>query len=260
MGWSAGMGLGKDGRGRTDHVKQVRKKDNAGIGSKAGTRDEAFKASQELFNDVLARLSGGGGDGGGDAGGEAAGASKLGSAATNVRGVLARRQMSRRFCRSQNGDGGGVLASGGMASGNMASAAAMDEIFGRKSGGVGAGSSAEADGDAAADKEGYEKRKASELTSKMAEIESAISAGGYKLQRVQHANELATADRRRELVALTEETDGLRVKFEQLRADVKVLFEDKARLKKELVGAQAEAKDVEATVKKYRKASASLIA
>ena len=97
MGWTHGQGLGKDGKGCTDAVKQFRKKDNAGIGSKAGTRDEAFKASQELFNDVLARLAGGSTDPG-DVVEESA---KLGSAAQSVKGVLARRQMARRFCRSQ---------------------------------------------------------------------------------------------------------------------------------------------------------------
>ena len=64
MGWSEGQGLGKDGTGRIVAVKQTMKKDNRGIGAKADTRDEAFRASQDLFNDVLARLSGAGTDGG----------------------------------------------------------------------------------------------------------------------------------------------------------------------------------------------------
>ena len=103
-------------------------------------------------------------------------------------------------------------------------------------------------------------RKASELTSKMAEIESAISASGYKLQRVTHQNELATADRRRELEALTGEVGKLQTKFEQARDDVKVLYTDKAKLHKQLVSAQAEAADVEACVSQYRKSVAQLIA
>ena len=76
MGWSEGQGLGKDGNGRTVAVKQTRKKDNAGIGSKKDTRDEAFRASQDLFNDVLSRLSGAGSDG-------AVGASPAGDAGGN---------------------------------------------------------------------------------------------------------------------------------------------------------------------------------
>jgi len=131
MGWENGQGLGKDGRGRTDAVKQFRKKDNAGIGAKAGTRDEAFKASQELFNDVLSRLAVG-------PGADAATASEqsvkaLGTAASDVKGVMARRQLSRRFCRAQQSElkGTGVVARGGMAKGDMASGSAMDEIFGR---------------------------------------------------------------------------------------------------------------------------------
>ena len=51
-GRSDGQGLGKKGQGNTALVKQFRKKDNAGIGGNAGTRDEAFRASQDLFNDV----------------------------------------------------------------------------------------------------------------------------------------------------------------------------------------------------------------
>ena len=103
-------------------------------------------------------------------------------------------------------------------------------------------------------------RKASELTSKMAEIESAISASGYKLQRVTHQNELATADRRRELDALRAETGTLKGKFEQVRDDVKVLYTDKAKLNQQLLSAQAEAADVAACVTQYRRSVANLIA
>ena len=60
MGWEQGQGLGKTGQGSTAAIKQRLKKDNAGIGAKANTRDEAFVASQDLFSDVLARLNGGG--------------------------------------------------------------------------------------------------------------------------------------------------------------------------------------------------------
>ena len=143
MGWAMGQGLGKDGNGRTDHVKQFRKKDNSGIGAKAGTRDEAFKASQELFNDVLSRLSVGGGGGGAADAGESEGAT-LGTAAKSVRGVMARRQMTRRFCRAAPGEAA-IAAVGNMAVGHMAGAASMDEIFGRKSGGAGASKDDETD-------------------------------------------------------------------------------------------------------------------
>lgn len=103
-------------------------------------------------------------------------------------------------------------------------------------------------------------RKASELTSKMTEIEAAINAGSYKLQRVNHTNELATADRRRELEALEAEAQGLQRKFEQVRNDVRTLYGDKARLHRQLQNAQAEAADVEATVSQYRKSVANLLA
>ena len=108
--------------------------------------------------------------------------------------------------------------------------------------------------------QGTVQRKASELTSKMAEIESAISASGYKLQRVRHTNELATADRRRELEALTAERDSLKAKFERVRGDVRVLYEDKARLHRQLASAQSEADDAEATAVQYRRSVANLIA
>ena len=42
-------------------------------------------------------------------------------------------------------------------------------------------------------------RKASELKSRMADVESGISANEHKLQRTLHGNELATADKRRDL-------------------------------------------------------------
>ena len=98
MGWDQGQGLGKDGNGRTTAVKQFRKKDNAGIGSASGTRDEAYRASQDLFNDVLSRLSGGG-DG-------EDGSKELGSGAGTVKGMVAKRQLTRRFVRGGGGAGG----------------------------------------------------------------------------------------------------------------------------------------------------------
>jgi len=103
-------------------------------------------------------------------------------------------------------------------------------------------------------------RKASELTSKMAEIEASITAGGYKLQRVLHANELGTADRRRELVGLQAEVDALKQQFERMRDDVRVLYTDKTALHSQLASAQKEAADAEQTVANYRKSAANLLA
>ena len=138
MGWSAGQGLGKEGQGKTALVKQFRKTDNAGVGGQGGTRDQAFLASQDLFNDVLSRLNGG------DAGAPAAGGqSDFGAGAETVSGHLAKRQMSRRFCRGQNGEKVGTA----MKDTRNYGAAAMDEIFGRKRGATAAASAEEAGDD-----------------------------------------------------------------------------------------------------------------
>ena len=129
MGWNQGQGLGKDGQGRVDAVKQRQKKDNAGIGSNANTRDEAFRASQELFNDVLSRLSGGGGGSDLAVGNQGDDKAKLGSAATSVKGVLARNQMSRRFCRASSSADRSAAINGilGKASGSKDGKEAADE-------------------------------------------------------------------------------------------------------------------------------------
>ena len=94
MGWQDGQGLGKAGQGNTSLVKQFRKKDNAGVGGNAATRDDAFRASQDLFAGVLARLNGGGEEASG------ATAPSLGSAANSIKGHLAAGQLSRRFTRA----------------------------------------------------------------------------------------------------------------------------------------------------------------
>ena len=103
MGWEQGQGLGKAGSGRITVVKSLRKKDNAGIGATAATRDSAFLASQDLFNSVLSRLGDGGGDsGGGGAGAAGSGAEPaLGEAATTVKGMVAKRQLTTRFRRAK---------------------------------------------------------------------------------------------------------------------------------------------------------------
>lgn len=126
MGWSQGTGLGKDGQGRVEAVKQRRKQDNAGIGSTANTRDEAFRASQDLFNDVLARLSG---KAGADDDEASAGTKSLGSAATTISGAMASRNMSRRFCRSK-GYLSSVQGEGGMNGIIVQQKAAADEAKG----------------------------------------------------------------------------------------------------------------------------------
>ena len=58
-------------------------------------------------------------------------------------------------------------------------------------------------------------RKSSELSGKMAEAEASIAAAGHKLQRVEHANEMATADLRRDNEVLTDEARVLASRFEQ---------------------------------------------
>ena len=92
MGWDAGQGLGKNGQGMATAVKQIRKQDNRGIGATAATRDEAFKASQDLFNGVLARLNGKGDD--------ASAAGGLGGSETTIKGSIAKRQLAYQLVRA----------------------------------------------------------------------------------------------------------------------------------------------------------------
>ena len=125
MGWENGQGLGKQGQGNTSLVKQFRKNDNAGIGGNSGTRDDAFRASQDLFSSVLARLNGGGDE----PASSGASAPSLGSAAESISGHLAKGQLSRRFTRGANG-GIGI----GMKDTANYGTAAMNEIFGRRQG------------------------------------------------------------------------------------------------------------------------------
>ena len=73
-------------------------------------------------------------------------------------------------------------------------------------------------------------RKSSELSGKMAEAEASIAAAGHKLQRVEHANEMATADLRRDNEVLTDEARVLASRFEQLTRDVRQLYQDKQGL------------------------------
>ena len=95
-------------------------------------------------------------------------------------------------------------------------------------------------------------RKSSELSGKMAEAEASIAAAGHKLQRVEHANEMATADLRRDNEVLTDEARVLASRFEQLTRDVRQLYQDKQGLLAQQKTAAAETADVENTVKQYR--------
>lgn len=57
MGWEHGKGLGSRGHGMTTHIRVRQKKDNAGIGANAATADDAWKATQDVFNSILSRLN-----------------------------------------------------------------------------------------------------------------------------------------------------------------------------------------------------------
>jgi hypothetical protein len=57
MGWEHGSGLGSRGHGVTSHIRVRQKKDNAGIGANTGTSDDAWKATQDVFNSILTRLN-----------------------------------------------------------------------------------------------------------------------------------------------------------------------------------------------------------
>lgn len=59
MGWQQGSGLGARGHGMTSHIRVRQKKDNSGIGANAETRDDSWKATQDVFNSILTRLNSG---------------------------------------------------------------------------------------------------------------------------------------------------------------------------------------------------------
>ena len=103
-------------------------------------------------------------------------------------------------------------------------------------------------------------RKASELGSRMAEVEAYIAAAAHKLQRVHHANELGTVDRRREIESAKAEAEALHRAFEQSREDVRVLYGDKLALYEQLKREQADAAGVEQTLANYRESAAHLLA
>ncbi|KAJ1618708.1 hypothetical protein T492DRAFT_1090774 [Pavlovales sp. CCMP2436] len=57
MGWEHGTGLGSNGHGVTTSIRVRQKKDNAGIGATLGTRDDAWKATQDIYDSILTRLN-----------------------------------------------------------------------------------------------------------------------------------------------------------------------------------------------------------
>ena len=96
-------------------------------------------------------------------------------------------------------------------------------------------------------------RKSSELSSRMAEVEASTAAAQHKLQRVLHSNEMASADRRREMTGVTDDVAALGKRFEQVRSDMRQLYHDKLALHRQLETARAERRDVEECVARYRK-------
>ena len=102
-------------------------------------------------------------------------------------------------------------------------------------------------------------RKASELKSRSAEVELAIVQAGHAVERTKQANALAIADKSSELDHLRGETAKVEERFAAVREDVRVLYQDKLGLHRQLAAARAEATDVESTVGEYRKRVAHLV-
>lgn len=102
-------------------------------------------------------------------------------------------------------------------------------------------------------------RKSSELSGKMVDLETSLHAAEHRLQRVKHAQELATAEQRRENELLGDELAGLEEAFEAVRRDVQQLYEDKVGLRQQLVTAKAETEAVEASVASYRRGMIDLL-
>ena len=95
MGWEHGQGLGKNETGSATHIKTTRRQDNRGVGASAATRDETYKASQDLFSGILARLNCKEGET------PAEESNGLGGAETTVKGVIAKRSLGNRFRRAK---------------------------------------------------------------------------------------------------------------------------------------------------------------
>ena len=102
-------------------------------------------------------------------------------------------------------------------------------------------------------------RKSSELAGKMQDLEISLQAAEHKLQRVHHAQALATADHRRDNEALAAELVVLDEQFEAVRRDVQQLYEDKLLLQQQLAAAATETKAAEETVVNYRRGMVDLL-
>ena len=102
-------------------------------------------------------------------------------------------------------------------------------------------------------------RKSSELSAKMTELEGSLHAAEHKLHRVKHAQELATADHRRDNEAMTAELAVLDEAFEAVRRDVQQLYQDKIELRSQLDVAKAETVAAQETVANYRRGMVDLL-
>ena len=102
-------------------------------------------------------------------------------------------------------------------------------------------------------------RKSSELSGKMSDLEASLHAAEHRLQRVRHAQELETADHRRDNELLAAELVVHDEKFEAIRRDVQELYQDKLALRQQLVTAEAETKAAEETVMQYRRGMVDML-
>ncbi len=57
MGWKQGKGLGTNEDGMTEHIKMVKKADNAGIGVEKDTPSKNWLSTSVAYDSVLARLN-----------------------------------------------------------------------------------------------------------------------------------------------------------------------------------------------------------
>ena len=102
-------------------------------------------------------------------------------------------------------------------------------------------------------------RKSSELRGKMSDIEASIATNAHKLTRERHANALMIAEKQKDIQQLEAENREVEAKFEAVKADVRVLYADKVKMRRQLVAAKAEAADVQACVDNYRRSIANMI-
>ena len=107
--------------------------------------------------------------------------------------------------------------------------------------------------------QGNVQRKTSELASRIVAVETAFATTGHNLQRAEHANELATTDRRSELEALSAEVSIVQTQFGVKRDDAFVLHKDKALLHRQLLAVRNDAVDAQNCVAGYRASVTPLI-